>query len=106
MDDVGLVEVDEAFACLHMNVSTGLRGKKGGVWFRLTSKQIVAICCSEIVVLLSITSVNAPPSINSITTHSSNVSSCRNASRKLTMFSCLLSLHHDDLVHNQFLPGL
>ena len=43
------------------------------------------------VALLSMTSVSAPPSINSITTHNSNVSSCKKASRKLTMLSCRLS---------------
>lgn len=52
---------------------------------------MVAIWSSVIEALLSITSVSAPPSMNSITTHSSKVSSCKKASRKLTMLSCLLS---------------
>lgn len=57
----------------------------------LTSKQMVEICSSVMLGLLSITSVKAPPSMYSMTTQSSALLLRRKASRKLTMLRCLLS---------------
>ena len=56
---------------------------------RLTSKQIPEIWSSSSV-LLSMTSVSAPPSMYSMTTQSS-VFLTRYDSRKLTMLGCILS---------------